>query len=178
MFKRIISKIIKKAVLIISIIFIILSSFFITINTPSLSDGAAVIIKDEFILPFIGGFTGFSIAIITFLYSCIERIRESLKSKNKEVENAEINKKILRVFSELFHDTVTIFIALVFCFFLIIIREMDVPLVSLNINGISKQQIISTCEISFLLLTFISLIDIMGSLFNLVKASLLIRDNK
>ncbi len=55
------------------------------------------------------------------------------------------------------------------CLLLIIVR--DCPEITFKINNISKYQIISSIELSILLLTFIALLDIVISLFNLAKVS-------
>lgn len=165
-----------KAILIIT--FVIVASFFITINTPSLSNGSATIIKDDFLLSFLGMFAGVTIAIITFLYSNIEKIRNAI-SKGKSKEKIPVFEiQISHLFSELKHDTVFILLSLLGCFALIILRDIRLSWLCITNKFITKQQVISSFELSFVLLTFVSLIDIMGSLFNLVKISSLVQIEK
>lgn len=159
----------KKIRFILIILIVVVASYFITAHTPSLSDGTALIIRDDFLLSFLGIFSGFAIAIITFVYS------NSIKTKQLILNNEEldaknkVNKKYDSILLELKQDTMLIFISLICCFFLILIREANI-LRFKNINTlISKQQIISSLQLSFIFLTFISILDIMGTLFRLSK---------
>jgi len=158
-----------KPLLIILITFSI--SIFFVLNSPSLSNGTAIIIRDDFVLSFLGIFSSLAIAVITFLYSNIERIRESIV-KNKNIKDKDIfENQIVAIFREMQQNTVFILIALIGCFFLILIRNFDFSLISISIKYISKLQLIVSFELSFIFLTFISVKDIVGSLFNLVKIS-------
>jgi len=158
--------------LIIIIVFFI--SLILVLNSPSLSNGTATIIRDDFVLSFLGIFSSLAIAIITFLYSNIERIRESVVENKNIKDKGTFENKTLAIFKELQHDTIFIFFSLVGCFLLILLRNIDFSLIRISMIFISKIQLIASLELSLILLTFVSVIDIIGSLFNLVEISSLV----
>ena len=161
----------KKVISILIIAAVLGISFFIVDNVPSIGDGTAVIMHDDFILSFLGVLAGFAIAIITFLFANLDQIRKSILANPKlnEHTKANVRRSITYIYSELKQDTLCMVIFLPVCLLLIIVR--DCPEITFKINNISNYQIISSIELSILLLTFIALLDIVISLFNLAKVS-------
>lgn len=163
----------KKKLLKICILVILgVVSVLIVIFTPSLSNGTSKLVDDEFILTFLSFFSGLSIAIITLIFSNIEKIKATLFSKNEDDKDfiEQIDLIIKNVFREFKHDTISILICLVGCFFLIIIRDIDFKSFVI-LTSITKLQIISIIEIFFYLNTFIAVFDLFITLFLLVKTT-------
>lgn len=164
---------------IITSMMILVLSALITANTPSLSDGSATIVQDDFILSFVGVLAGFAIAIITFLFSNIERIRSDILSHQslEETSKKDLESIIWTLFKEMKQDTIWIVLSLFACLSLIVLRDIQITWINISIRGVTKQQIISCLELSILLSTFLALLDIVLSLFNLAKASMHINSN-
>lgn len=149
----------------------ILSIMIIKINS-TIANGTAAFIKDDFVLNFVGVFLGLAVAVITLLYSNVEKIRESLyKTISDDKVIVDLEMKITEIFKELKHNTIFIFVSLITSFFLIMLRDADIPFVKWNIKNISKIEFFYSLEIVAVLLTFLALLDIIGTLFKLSDAS-------
>jgi len=161
----------KKIIVLVIVITIFILAFIVGNHVPAIADGSAVIIRDDFILSFIGVLAGFAIAIITFLFANLEQIRKNTSEELKlnEQSKTAIQSSISSIYLELKQDTLCIVVSLPVCLGLIIIRDWTDIVIS--VANVSKNQIIASIELAILLLTFIALIDIVISLFNLVKVS-------
>jgi magnesium-transporting ATPase (P-type) len=173
-----IKKIVKGLYILFSLIITWIFSVIIVKMNPNIANGTSAIIKDDFVLGFIGGFLGLAIAVITFLYSNVEKIRDSLyKTISDNIIIDTLETRIDTIFKELKHDTIFIFFCLIISFFAILIRDIDLPVLKWSFKGVSKTEFLYSVEISVILLMLFSLFDIIGSLFKLSDASKLFRYN-
>jgi len=163
-------EVVKQVKIVLIFIFAIIISIIAVFNTVQLSDGTATILADNFILAFFGTLTGFSISIIAFLYSNIERIRESLIKQFPD-RKTTIEGKISAIFIELRDNTLFIFISLVICVFAILFRDIDFTLLQNPFPFITKVQIVSIIKIALLLLVLYAVKDNFTALFKLIKIS-------
>ncbi|TDF91712.1 hypothetical protein [Paenibacillus piri] len=82
------------------------------------------ILNDDIIVNLLSGLLALSIAVITLIYTLLDKIREKLKKFNNE----EIDKKVAALFKSLQNDTWAILIFLVTIIVVILLRDTDVPL--------------------------------------------------
>ncbi|NCB73967.1 MAG: hypothetical protein EOM51_04375 [Clostridia bacterium] len=153
------------------IIYLVISTIFVSLSS-SLSDGTSEVLQDSFILSFLGVFAGLAIACISFIFANIEKIRDCLKELIKDVTNFDY--MIENIVKELKRDTYMTVYALVICFFVILLRDVNVPIISFICAWKSKQQIFSIIEVSLLIATLGAITDIMKSLFGLFEVFSLI----
>lgn len=128
------------------------------------------ILEDQFLANFIGALLALSIAIVTLLYSVIDKVRESMIKSYTTSEKLNNNDmKIKKLLIELKQDTTLIFYILVSIFFISIFANCDIPFISWKITAFSKNSFISFLKIFLMSLTFFSLYDIIGTLFALIN---------
>ena len=162
----------KKLTIVILICFMWIISIILTKINPMIINGTSQIIKDDFILNFNSIFLGIAVAIIALLYSNVEKIRDSINKMNIEKETiTNLNSKITEIFTELKQDTLSIFYCLVTSFFLIILRDANIPFIHLNFKYFNKIELFYSLEILTVLIVFLALFDIITALFTLSKIS-------
>ncbi len=166
--KKVITSILLIGLLLVSIVFVY--------SSEQLTNRTAKIVDDEFVLTFLGIFSGLSITIVTFLYSNIESIRNSLKSKAEKFN--EIDYGISQIFTELKQDTIVTLGSLIISFFTIILKDCKFRFIEISATFITKSQLVSIIEIYMFLITFLAIFDLFISLFNLIKISQIIGRSK
>lgn len=140
---------------------------FIVLNNLEI-DGLEVL-EDDYLLNMIGVLMGLSIAIVTFLFSVIEKIRSSLnkidiKSNKEKKEINAIEETIDGLFSAIMKDTMFVF----FLFVLLLLTILTKGLETVR-NLLLNKEIFISIKLVILFLALIALFDIIASLFKIIK---------
>lgn len=133
-----------------------------------------LITNSKYIINFLFTILALSVAIITLLYSTIDKIRNTIIKIDilKDEEISEIEMIIKEVFDELRDDTYFILYSLIFILILILIEGCDIPFVSWSsIIPISRVEFVLALKMTILFLNILALVDIIHSLFSIIKAS-------
>lgn len=154
------------------VIFIISFVFSIFIVRTNTSINSLIILSDDFILKYIGSFFAFFIATISFLYSSSGKLHESLLVNNIE-ENIrdKIKNNIRELIIEIKSDIMIILYLLFINFFVIIIRNCDIPYIQWPAYlSFSKSEVISCIKLTTIFLTLFAIYDVTYSLFRIIFA--------
>ncbi len=124
-----------------------------------------VLIKDEFLIGFIGVILGLGITIITFIYSSLDRISNFIKS-TCEQENAEkIFDYLKKSFAELVSNNKYIFYMFALLICIILFEYIDIPYITFS----HKPNVILTLKIFIFITIGIATVDNFKALFGLLK---------
>lgn len=148
-----------------SLIFI--GSFIISlaiVKSNSLGIKQLSIFEDGFIINAIIVILGFTVTIITFIYTGYERILKILY----ENELDEGRKMIVEISKEVKSDIYFIFRVLIIIIFAICIRNVDIPYLRWYFSCISKIEFIEIIKVDGLLLSFYSLWDLIKAVMKLI----------
>jgi hypothetical protein len=127
------------------------------------------IVNDDFVTNLLGALLALSIAIITLVYSTIEKIHQRI-THHPNKNNIEIT--INSLFSALKKDTWIVFVFLITIIVVILLRDTDVPYLTYpNFLPITKINVVFFVKIFVLFLSFIAVADIILCLFALIKVS-------
>lgn len=147
------------------IVFFIISIFLVTLNKKMYT---LPILEDQFLINFVGAILALSVAIITLLYSIIDKVRESIIEFH--FQDTKTN-RIPHLLKELKEDTLFIFYILVILFIISILNKCDIPIVKWNFTIISKNNFIALIKLFLISLTLFSLRDIIKTLFTIITLS-------
>ena len=124
-----------------------------------------VLIKDEFLIGFIGVILGLGITIITFIYSSLDRISKLIKS-TCEQENAEkIFDYLIITFAEFVSNNKFIFFLFAFLLSIILFDFFDIRYITFS----HKPNVILTLKIFIFITIGIATVDNFKALFGLLK---------
>ncbi|WP_221469289.1 hypothetical protein [Cohnella nanjingensis] len=155
---------IKKAVQLILILFISagLSWFICTFNTKL---DKISILNDDIIINLLCGLLALSIAVITLIYTLLEKIKEKMP------DNSNIDKIINRLFGTLKKDTWAVFVFLIIVVLVIFFRDTDIPnLQWSNTFPFSKLNFVYFTKLFVIFLSLSAVADIILTLFSLLTA--------
>jgi len=134
------------------------------------------ILDEQFVINFIVIIVGFSVAIITILYSTFDKLREELirilKDCLSKTELNDIDLIISNCFRQLKENTLFIFGYLFIAIVMPIYRVINIPFIEWKFNYISKMDMIVVTKLTIVLLTLFALLDIIGSIFRLIEICL------
>ncbi len=158
----------KKLIAMVIILVFFTVSVLIVESNPGIQQSK--IINDEFMLNFLGLFLGVSVAIVTFLFSSVDKIRESIiKAGFDGAAKKQTETTINNLIEELKQDSMAIFVFLVLFFGTILLKDIDVPYLKIAIWD--KSSILSSIKLTLVFLTLFSIYDIISSTFLLMKVS-------
>lgn len=145
-----------------------LSLFFCTYNTRLNEVG---ILNDEIIISLLSGLLVLSIAIITLIYTLIERIRAKLR------DNKNIGLILDNLFSALKKDTWAIFVFLTITVLIILFRDTDIPKIMWsNALPFTKNNFIFFVKMFVTFLSLSAIADIILTLFALLAEIRQVKD--
>lgn len=134
-------------------------------------------IDKEFILKFLGVFLGLAITITTFLFSMVDKLRERIQLKidenidQKEKLNEQLN-IIVSLFKEISENTKFIFYGFIIIVFLIIIKDINVPIIKIPFDKpYGKLNIIKFFQLEIFFLSLYGLYDSLTALFLLIESA-------
>jgi hypothetical protein len=129
------------------------------------------ILEDDYILNMIGVLMGLSIAIVTFLFTAIEKVKSTLLEYQITKNQAkEIDLTINNLFSAIMKDTIVIFIFFVVLLYIILTRGIDIPILKIPyFLNISKEEFVILVKLTLMNLSLFSLFDIIISLFGIMN---------
>ncbi|WP_047984586.1 hypothetical protein [Ornithinibacillus californiensis] len=162
------TRILKVLNFVISISLSFLFSYILVRFNPEIND--LEIVKDEYVLNLIGILMGLSIAVITFLFTTIEKIRANLlenKLYNGTIRDIEVN--IRNLYKSIMKDTIAIFISFILLLVCILTKGIDFPILKVPIFVVfSKEELVLITKLSLLFITLSALFDIIVSLFGII----------
>ena len=134
------------------------------------------ILDDQFVINFIIIVLGFSVAIITILYSTFDKLREQLvqifKESISKSELSDIDLKMSDCFRSLKEDTLVIFWYLLWAVFMPIFKVINIHYIKWRFNCISKVDMMVIIKLTIIFLTLAALYDIIGTIFKLIETNL------
>lgn len=131
-----------------------------------------LILNDDFLLNFLGVILGLGITIITFIYTSVGKVRESILRLNINKDKADdILTNVQKVISELKQDLKFIFFLFFISFIIAILKEANIPFIKYNITIISKCELIALVKLYILSLAFLSIFDIVTTLFSMLNVN-------
>lgn len=155
-------KMLKSLIFFLSILFCGGVSLFFCIYNSALDQVS--ILKDDILITLLSGLLVLSIAVITLIYTLVEKIREKMKSMS--IENT-----VYRLIGALKKDTWTIFILLVWIVLVILFRDTDLPGIKwCNEIPFSKTEFVYFTKLFVMFLSFTAIADIILTLFSLLKS--------
>ncbi|URZ07566.1 hypothetical protein [Clostridium felsineum] len=159
-------------ILTIFIVLFIISAFFVTLNKKIYT---LSILEDQFLINFVGTILALSVAIITLLYSIIDKVRESIIKFH--FQNTKTD-RIPHLLKELKDDTLFIFYILVSVFIISILNKCDIPIVKWDFKIITRNNFIALIKLFLIFLTLFSLRDIIKTLFTIINLSNYLSEHK
>jgi hypothetical protein len=138
------------------------------------------ILEDSFVVNFLGTSFGLAIAIITFLYTAIDKLKENIKSLSIIDNNSkfDIVNKIKSIFNSLKDDTIAVFVFFIIALIFILLRDTNLPIVPFFLNEIlDRDKFVICIKLDMILLTLTSLLDILLTLSGLLKSEDIISNN-
>ncbi|SDL06880.1 hypothetical protein [Halanaerobium congolense] len=142
------------------------------------------IIEDGYLINLILIFLSLSVAIITLLFSTTEKIRDKIIENkflgNNQIEKVSknIDRNVNDIFEEMKQDTKFLFYCLIFAIAIIILESINIPNIQWPIKFINKMEFILMSKFSIILLSIISLRDILYSLLNIISIKNIIDNNQ
>ncbi|QZY56651.1 hypothetical protein [Crassaminicella profunda] len=164
-------KMIKGIYSIVPIIIVFIASYFLVHNNLyTIID--TNILEDTFVLNFIGIFFGFAITSLALIYSSYEKIANTIvDAVQQNDEDSNYEEDIFELLNELKEDVIAIFYCILIAFILILLRNIDIPIVKFPMKIISKDELILISKLSFVLLTLYAMYDLTQTIFDLIKIS-------
>lgn len=134
------------------------------------------ILDDQFVINFILIVLGFTVTLITIMYSTFDKVRQQLveifKNIIDESDLEDMQLTMFKIFKNLKEDTLLILFYLVVEVFMSIYVIIDIPFIKWQLNSISKLDMILLTKLTIILLTLYALSDIIVSIFKLIQISL------
>lgn len=169
-------KVFKCVYLIIAIGICLLFSCVVVKFNPEI--GNLAIVKDEYILNLIGSLMGLSIAVITILFTAIDKVKNNfLKNNSNNQAVDDIGSSIRNLYSSLAKDTMAIFVFFNILLISIFSRGIDIPFLKMPL-GISKDELFLKVKLTLLFLSLSAMFDIIFSLYRIISKGMKITNAK
>lgn len=152
----------KINVIIIFSISLILAHFIVKLNAEGLNELS--IFEDGFIINALIVLLGFTLTVITFIYTSYERIIKILNEKNIDHGNAIL----IDISKEIKEDIYFIFRVLVFIIALISIRNIDIPYLEWHCKLLSKIELYEVFKIAGFFLALYSVWDLIKAIIKII----------
>ena len=152
----------KISVIIISSISLIISFFIVKLNGERLNEIS--IFEDGFVINALIVLLGFTLTVITYIYTSYERIIKILNSNNINSGKA----MVIEISKEIKEDIYFIFRVLVLTIVLISIKNSDIPYLKWNFKLLSKIELYEVLKISGFFLALYSVWDLIKAIIRII----------